>query len=327
MKMKTRAYQWVGSITVVTVVTTLLVYRGSSGYRSYIPSPSSSSAQNFAGPVPSVKKPKVHAPLVGYTGVLDHKPLKMHCRTCALVTSSGQLIGGNRGEQIDQSECVIRTNNAPVVGYQQDVGNRTALRIVAHSSLYRLLSPPKRRQEMVVSSQDTVFIFWGPNSSMRRDGKGHVYNKLRLLKNQLPKLKVYMVTPLKMLKFDELFKNETGIDRRGSNSWLSTGWFSMVIALEVCDQINVFGMVPPDFCRSSSRRRMPYHYYEPSGTNDCSLFLSHERMRRGRHRFIIEKRVFAKWAQTHDIRFYQPDWDPKAVGGVNSSSSSIPAGP
>lgn len=326
MKMKIRAYQWVASITAVAVVTTLLVYRSSFGYRSYMPSPSSSSssAQHFVGPVPSVKKQKTHAPHVGYTGLLDQKPLKMHCRTCALVTSSGQLIGGKRGEEIDQSECVIRTNNAPIVGYQQDVGNRTTLRIVAHSSLYRVLW---RRQEMVVSSQNTVFIFWGPNSSMRRDGKGHIYNKLRLLKDQLPKLKVYMVTPIKMLKFDELFKNETGIDRRGSNSWLSTGWFSMVIAMEVCDQISVFGMVPPDFCRSSSRRSMPYHYYEPSGTNDCSLFLAHERSRRGRHRFIIEKRVFAKWAQTHDIRFYQPEWDPKAVVSMNSSSSSILAGP
>lgn len=37
--------------------------------------------------------------------------------------------------------------------------------------------------------------------------------------------------------------------RRSSNSWLSTGWFTMAIALELCDRTDVFGMVPPEFCR------------------------------------------------------------------------------
>lgn len=138
------------------------------------------------------------------------QPLRMHCRTCALVTSSGHLTGSKRGEDIDRSECVIRMNDAPSVGYQRDVGQRTSLRVIAHSSLQRVL---RSRQELLNASQDTVFIFWGPSSSMRRDGKGQVYNNLRLLNQQLPKLKVYIISLLKMLKFDELFKNETGIDR------------------------------------------------------------------------------------------------------------------
>lgn len=138
------------------------------------------------------------------------QPLKMHCRTCALVTSSGQLTGSKRGGEIDHSECVIRMNDAPTIGYQQDVGQRTSLRVVAHSSLQRVL---KSRQELLNASQDTAYIFWGPSSCMRRDGKGHVYNNLRLLNQLLPKLKVHIISRIKMLKFDELFKKETGIDR------------------------------------------------------------------------------------------------------------------
>lgn len=134
----------------------------------------------------------------------------MHCKTCALVTSSGQLTGNKRGEEIDQSECVIRMNDAPSAGYWKDVGWRTDLRVVAHSSLQRVL---RSRQELFNGSQNTVFIFWGPSSSMRRDGRGHVYNNLRLLNQLLPRLKVYIISRLKMLKFDELFKKETGIDR------------------------------------------------------------------------------------------------------------------
>ncbi|XP_005302453.2 alpha-N-acetylgalactosaminide alpha-2,6-sialyltransferase 5 isoform X2 [Chrysemys picta bellii] len=184
--------------------------------------------------------------LEGYISVLDHKPLKMHCKSCALVTSSGHLLGSKQGNRIDQTECVIRMNDAPTRGYGKDVGNKTSLRVIAHSSIQRIL---RNRNELLNMSQGTVFIFWGPSSYMRRDGKGLVYNNLQLMNQILPQLKVYMVSRHKMLQFDDLFKRETGKDRKISNTWLSTGWFTMTIALELCDRINVYGMVPPDFCR------------------------------------------------------------------------------
>lgn len=81
-------------------------------------------------------------------------------------------------------------------------------------------------------------------------------------------------------------------------------------------------------CRSSSHPTVPYHYYEPSGPNECSMYLSHERNRRGsHHRFITEKAVFANWARTCDIHFYQPDWKPSPiVTTVNGSYTANPAG-
>ncbi|XP_062280251.1 alpha-N-acetylgalactosaminide alpha-2,6-sialyltransferase 5b [Scomber scombrus] len=323
--MKIRMCQGVGGIIIITMVTSfMLMYNSSSGDRPSAPSPQSSpSSHRLHAPASAVKKPERPKKLPtwtleGYTGVMDHKPLRMHCRTCALVTSSGQLTGRKRGEEIDRSECVIRMNDAPSVGFQRDVGGRTSLRVIAHSSLQRVL---RSRQELLNVSQDTVFIFWGPSNAMRRDGKGHVYNNLKLLKQLLPKLKVYIISRIKMLKFDELFKNETGIDRKSSSSWLSTGWFTMAIALELCDRINVYGMVPPDSCRSPSRPSVPYHYYEPLGAAECSMYLSHERSRRGgHHRFITEKTVFANWARTFNIHFYQPDWKPAAgIIGMNIS--------
>ncbi|KAL4608272.1 alpha-N-acetylgalactosaminide alpha-2,6-sialyltransferase 5 [Arapaima gigas] len=148
--------------------------------------------------------------LQGYTSITDHKPLKMHCNNCALVTSSGHLIGSGRGSEIDSTECVIRMNDAPTRSFCHDVGQRTSLRVVAHSSMQRVLH---RRNELLNASQDTVFIFWGPSSYMRRDGKGLVYNNLRLMNQVLPKLKVFIISRQKMLQFDELFKRETGKDR------------------------------------------------------------------------------------------------------------------
>ncbi|KAK7944884.1 hypothetical protein WMY93_000612 [Mugilogobius chulae] len=84
------------------------------------------------------------------------------------------------------------------------------LRVIAHSSMQRVL---RNRHELLNSSQDAVFIFWGPSSYMRRDGKGLIYNNLRLMSQLLPKLKVYIISWQKMQQFDEIFKKETGKDR------------------------------------------------------------------------------------------------------------------
>ena len=43
------------------------------------------------------------------------------------------------GADIDSQECVIRLNNAPIGGYESDVGRRTTLRVVAHNALYAKL--------------------------------------------------------------------------------------------------------------------------------------------------------------------------------------------
>lgn len=250
--------------------------------------------------------------LQGYVSVSDHrKPLKMHCKICALVTSSGHLLGGTQGDKIDQTECVIRMNDAPTRGYGKDVGNKTSLRVIAHSSIQRIL---RNRNELLNMSQGTVFIFWGPNTYMRRDGKGLVYNNLQVMNKLLPQLKVHVITRHRMLQIDDLFKRETGKDRKISNTWLSTGWFTMTIALELCDRINVYGMVPADFCRDPHHPSVPYHYYEPAGPDECTMYLSHERGRKGsHHRFITEKRVFENWARTYNIHFYQPEWKPGAL--------------
>ncbi|CAI5776908.1 alpha-N-acetylgalactosaminide alpha-2,6-sialyltransferase 5 [Podarcis lilfordi] len=250
-------------------------------------------------------------PLEGYIGVLDHKPLKMHCASCALVTSSGHLLRSQQGKKIDQTECVIRMNDAPTRGFVKDVGNKTSLRVIAHSSMQRIL---RNRHELLNMSQGTVFIFWGPGSNMRRDGKGLIYNNLQLMNQILPQLKVYMISRHKMLQIDDLFKRETGKDRKKSNTWLSTGWFTMSIALELCDRIDVYGMVSPDFCRVPNHPSVPYHYYEPVGPDECTMYISHERGRKGsHHRFITEKRVFENWARTFNIHFFQPDWKPESL--------------
>lgn len=60
------------------------------------------------------------------------------CKTCSLVTSSGRLLFHQAGEEIDSAECIIRMNNAPVIGYEEYVGKRTTTRIVCFRSVANL---------------------------------------------------------------------------------------------------------------------------------------------------------------------------------------------
>lgn len=76
--------------------------------------------------------------------------------------------------------------------------------------------------------------------------------------------------------------------------------------------------------RDPKHPSVPYHYYEPSGPDECTMYLSHERGRKGsHHRFITEKRVFKNWARTFNIRFFQPDWKPEPPAVNNAEDKPV----
>ncbi|KAM7106340.1 alpha-N-acetylgalactosaminide alpha-2,6-sialyltransferase 3 isoform 1-T1 [Ciconia maguari] len=247
----------------------------------------------------------------GYINVKTQEPLQLDCDLCAIVSNSGQMAGQKVGAEIDKSSCIWRMNNAPTKGYEEDVGKRTTIRVVSHTSVPLLLKNP---EYFFKETNNTVYVIWGPFRNMRKDGNGIVYNMLKKTVDSYPTAKIYVTTEKRMSYCDAVFKKETGKDRKISNTWLSTGWFTMTIALELCDRINVYGMVPPDFCRDPNHLSVPYHYYEPLGPDECTMYISHERGRKGsHHRFITEKRVFENWARTFNIHFFQPDWKPEPL--------------
>ncbi|XP_026052699.1 alpha-N-acetylgalactosaminide alpha-2,6-sialyltransferase 6-like [Carassius auratus] len=243
----------------------------------------------------------------GYIPVYGNKSMKLHCHQCALVTSSSHVLGTHAGDEIDRTECIIRMNDAPTSGYESDVGNRTSVRVVAHSSVFRVVRKPA---EFLNRSESPAIIFWGPSTKIGREAKGTLYRLIQRVSMTYSNLSFFLISPSKMQRFDTLFQKETGRDRKKSQSWLSTGWFTMVIAIEMCDNIKVYGMVPPNHCgKRPQPKRMPYHYYKPRGQDECVMYLQNERGRRGsHHRFITEKQVFARWAKQYNISYSHPTW-------------------
>ncbi|XP_035524059.1 alpha-N-acetylgalactosaminide alpha-2,6-sialyltransferase 6 [Morone saxatilis] len=244
----------------------------------------------------------------GYVPVNGNKNMTLRCHNCALVTSSSHVLGTRAGEEIDRTECVIRMNDAPTLGYETDVGNQTSLRVVAHSSVFRVVRRPS--EFLHRADSNPVIIFWGPPNKIGKESKGTLYRLIQRVSMTYSNLSCFSITANKMRRFDSLFHRETGRDRQKSHSWLSTGWFTMVIAIEICDNIKVYGMVPPNHCgKKSGLKKMPYHYYKPRGSDECVTYIQNESGRRGNHhRFITEKQVFARWAKQYNITFIHPKW-------------------
>lgn len=235
----------------------------------------------------------------------QHQFLRMHCSQCALVSSSGQMLGSGIGQKIDRTECVVRMNNAPTHGYERDVGSKTSLRVVSHTSVPLLL---KNESYYFGQMTGTTYVIWGPERNMRQDGKGRIFNILRKVATKYPKAKMYVVTREKIQYCDSIFQNETGKNRMKSGAFLSTGFFTMILAMDVCDSIQVYGMIDDNYCSRANHSAVPYHYYERSQVDECRMYRVHERARHGGHRFITEKTIYAKWALRHRMEFEHPSW-------------------
>lgn len=259
-----------------------------------------------ASPTPAEKS----STLRGYMRISPggmYQFLDMHCNQCALVSSSGHLLGAGAGEEIDKTGCVFRMNNAPTEGFEKDVGSRTSVRVVAHTSVPRLV-----RNESYYFQQlaNTTYVFWGPERNMRRDGKGLIYDALMKVAKRYPNLSLYAVTREKVEDCDNVFENETGKNRMKTGTYLSTGFFTMILAIEMCDSIHVYGMIDDNYCRRAHHSPVPYHYYERIWLDECKMYNFHEHRKRGGHRFITEKAIYARWATQHKMEFKHPSWTP-----------------
>ncbi|CDQ79722.1 unnamed protein product [Oncorhynchus mykiss] len=55
--------------------------------------------------------------------------LSLDCRTCAVIGNGFAIKNSSLGGVINEYDVVIRLNDAPVRGYEDDVGNKTTMRL------------------------------------------------------------------------------------------------------------------------------------------------------------------------------------------------------
>ncbi|XP_033097076.1 alpha-N-acetyl-neuraminyl-2,3-beta-galactosyl-1,3-N-acetyl-galactosaminide alpha-2,6-sialyltransferase-like isoform X2 [Anneissia japonica] len=253
-----------------------------------------------------------HVP--GYVGVRDESPLYFKCAQCALVSSSGQLVGKGAGGDIDDAECVIRMNTAPTIGYEEDVGSRTTVRVIGHVNLERGLHNDTDMQKINLQREDTrpevLIIPWLFSEKINRK-TDPIYNIAMNLSKNYKDVDFYFLTSNKMTISEDLFRKETGLSRSTAHTWLTTGWMTMIFAMDVCDRIDVYGLIHEDYCKEHPNETAPYHYYEPDFKRECDYYMWSETQLAKGHKFVTEKAVFARWSRRFNIRFHYPSWKAK----------------
>lgn len=101
-------------------------------------------------------------------------------------------------------------NQAPTQGYEDDVGARSTIRVVSHTSIPLLL---RNQSYFFRQARDTIYVIWGPTKLMSREKVGMVYRTLLKVKEMYPSLQLYTLTESMMAHCDDLFQVETGKDR------------------------------------------------------------------------------------------------------------------
>ncbi|XP_042600669.1 CMP-N-acetylneuraminate-beta-galactosamide-alpha-2,3-sialyltransferase 2-like isoform X2 [Cyprinus carpio] len=196
---------------------------------------------------------------VNYTEVVDQMfslfPDKEHysdagpdrCRTCAVVGNSANLLGSHYGSLIDFHDIVIRINKGPTKGYERDVGSKTTHRILypesavdLDNSTHLVLFPFKiRDMQWLISTFTTRHItrtYTRVKPSIKADE-----NKVMVLHPGFIKY-VYEKWLLKHGRYP------------------STGFITIIFALHICDQVNVFGF-------GASSTGTWHHYFDKTRTH------------------------------------------------------------
>ncbi|KAJ8028593.1 Alpha-N-acetylgalactosaminide alpha-2,6-sialyltransferase 3 [Holothuria leucospilota] len=258
-------------------------------------------------------------PWVNYRAILTNQSVTTHCGSCAVVSSSGQLLGKNAGREIDAHDCVIRMNDAPVKGFESDVGHRTSIRVVGHTNIKKSFGVDEDLQKQLfadpASRTERVVIHFFQRTEF--DGVGE-FDSIKELAMKYPRTKFDYFTTEKMKFSERLFLQETGISRAQARTWFSTGWFAMLYAIDTCESVDMYGMVYENYCDEHPDEQTPYHYYDPNSRTECGYYRVSEVRLTGGHLFITEKAIFSQWSRLYRITFFYPEWKKSRRIGIQS---------
>ncbi|XP_070702149.1 CMP-N-acetylneuraminate-beta-galactosamide-alpha-2,3-sialyltransferase 1-like isoform X2 [Pempheris klunzingeri] len=191
------------------------------------------------------------------------------CRTCAVVGNSGNLKGSHYGPLIDFHDVVIRMNRGRVKGYEADVGTRTT-----HHVMY-----PESATNLSNNTHLVLFPF-------------KMYDFLWLLRSFNPSFAnantrankdlVMILNPAFMKYVHEIWLGKKG-------KYPSTGFLTLALSLQICDEVNVFGF-------GADRDGNWNHYFE---------VLKNKNLRTGPHAGTHEYDLIVKLHENQKITFFK----------------------
>ncbi|XP_051061667.1 alpha-2,8-sialyltransferase 8F [Phodopus roborovskii] len=176
---------------------------------------------------------------------------------CAVVGNGGILNKSLCGAEIDKSDFVFRCNLPPITGNaSEDVGRKTNLVTVNPSIItlkYKNLNEKKERFLKDISNYGDTFLLL-PAFSYRVN-TGISFKVYQTLKESKVRQKVLFFHP-RYLRHLALFWKTKGVTAYR----LSTGLMIASIAIELCENVKLYGFWP--FSKTVEKIPLSHHYYD-----------------------------------------------------------------
>ncbi|XP_037738171.1 CMP-N-acetylneuraminate-beta-galactosamide-alpha-2,3-sialyltransferase 4 isoform X5 [Chelonia mydas] len=183
----------------------------------------------------------------------------MTCRRCAVVGNGHRLRNSSMGEAINKYDVVIRLNNAPVHGYEADVGSKTTMRLFypesAHFNPRRENNPDTLLVLVPFKPMDFQWLETILNDK-KRVRKGF-WKQPPLIWDANPE-QVRILNPYFMEITAAKLLNLSMKQPRKIKQKPTTGLLAITLALHFCDLVHIAGFGYPD----SANKKQTIHYYE-----------------------------------------------------------------
>ncbi|XP_006812616.1 alpha-N-acetylneuraminide alpha-2,8-sialyltransferase-like [Saccoglossus kowalevskii] len=175
--------------------------------------------------------------------------------TCAVVGNGGILKNSNCGKEIDGHDFVIRTNLQEIRKFADDAGSKTNLTTITPST--RSLIDKHSRLDVLktinVLADYNGYLMWIPHS-----WKQH-HNSTMEMAFEVAKL-LQTNTSLRLLFADPQYSKQFRTYWKIGRKIFSSGLTIVSIALDLCEDIHVYGFWP--FPANVAGGAIPMHYSE-----------------------------------------------------------------
>nr|XP_061808542.1 CMP-N-acetylneuraminate-beta-galactosamide-alpha-2,3-sialyltransferase 1-like [Nerophis lumbriciformis] len=200
------------------------------------------------------------------------------CRTCAVVGNSGNLKGSRYGGLIDSNQFVIRMNQAPTAGFEEDVGARTTHHLMYPESAIDL----DNATILVLIPFKTLDLQWMISALTTGTIKYTYAPVMSKIKANKDKVLIYNPTFFK-------YVYESWLE--GHGRYPSTGFLSLLFAIHICDEVSVFGFGADQYGNW-------HHYWEENLLNDAFRYT-------GIHDGDFEYNITTLLADKHKIQMFK----------------------
>ncbi|XP_032888544.1 type 2 lactosamine alpha-2,3-sialyltransferase isoform X2 [Amblyraja radiata] len=185
---------------------------------------------------------------------LPHQLKNLSCLRCIVIGNGAVLRNRTLGKKINSYDIVIRLNNGPVIGYENDVGNKTTFRLCYPESVF---IDRDDSTTMVFVPFKTVDLRWLKEVLLKKRVSLRGFWKKPPLELIYKKAQVRVLNPSVVQKAAfELLHLPKVVAWPKPPQYPTTGIIALSMALTMCDEVHVAG-----FKYDAKNRNGTLHYY------------------------------------------------------------------